>query len=376
MPTVINTNSVSGIVSITSSTTGAVQFFNSTGTQTLGDVNVSSVNSGPLSGDRNRIINGAMEIDQRYGGVAISYNNTIGYLVDRWNVAAAGGAGTGISTAQQVTDAPTGLRSSLKYIVTNAKSPAASDQFGINQNIEGLNIIDFAYGTSSAKTVTLSFWVKCSLTGTFSGSLRAYNGTTWRSYVFNYTITSANTWQYITVTAVGDTGQVPSLDINVAFSVSFDLGNGSTYQTSTLNSWQTGNYVASTTGTKLISTLNATFQVTGVQLEIGSVATPFERRNYAHELVLCQRYFQGGIQVFARGTTGVANGFIDTPAYFSIPMHNPPTLTPAGSITSNNVSTETADNITISGFRYEIKTINNAVDSYVIGRQYYASAEI
>ena len=270
---IISQTGISGISSITSTTSGIVQFYNSAGSSaqlSLGDATVSSLNSGPISGTRNRIINGAMEFDQRNAGASVTVNNASTYIVDRWAAQTLNSAsGTGIASLQQVTDAPSGLKSSLKCTVTTAKaSPAVGDAFAIYQLIEGQNIIDFAYGTSAAKTVTFSFWVKSSLTGTFSGALRAYNATTYRSYTFNYTINSANTWEYKTITATGDTGQVPSLDNTQGFAILFDLGNGSTYQTSTLNQWQTGNYYKSTGSVSVISTLNATFQVTGVQLEV------------------------------------------------------------------------------------------------------------
>jgi hypothetical protein len=238
-----------------------------------------------------------MEIDQRNAGGSVTLNNTNLYTVDRWQAAAIGGSGTGTATAQRVADAPAGFVYSLKYTVTNAKTPAASDNFWIYQPVEGQNIIDFAFGTASAKTITLSFWVKSSLTGTFSGFLRAQTAVPlYRSYVFNYTINSTNTWQYVTVTAAGDTGQVPALDNTCGISVLFDLGSGSNYQTSTLNSWQTGNYYRSTSSTNLISTNGATFQVTGVQLELGSTATPFERRSIGQELAFCQRYYETNYQ--------------------------------------------------------------------------------
>jgi hypothetical protein len=268
---------------------GGVSF---SGTPTFNDVTLSSINGNAISGTRNRIINGSMEIDQRNAGASVTLNNSGGYTVDRWACSAEGGSGTGTATVQRVADAPVGFSSSLKYTVTNAKTPASTNAFYIYQSIEGQNIIDFAFGTASAKTVTLSFWVKCSLTGTFSGFIRTQiPAITYRSYIFNYTINSANTWEYKTVTAPGDTEAVPNLNNGLGIGILFDMGTGSTYQTSTLNTWQTGNFYRSTSSTSLISTNGATFQLTGVQLELGSVATPFERRSIGQELALCQRYF-------------------------------------------------------------------------------------
>ena len=281
--------SITGVGTVTFDA-GGVTF---SGSPNLGNAAITSINSGPIGGTRNRLINSAMEIDQRYAGGSVTLNNTNLYTVDRWQACASGGSGTGTATAQRVVDAPSGFVYSLKYTVTNSKTPSSSDQFWIYQPIEGQNIIDFAYGTVSAKTVTLSFWVKSSLTGTFSGFLRSQTAApVYRSYNFNYTINSANTWEYKTITVPGDTGQVPALDTGSGYGILFDLGSGSNWQTSTLNSWQTGNYYRSTSSTNLISTNGATFQVTGVQLEIGTQATPFERKIIQQELSLCQRYFE------------------------------------------------------------------------------------
>jgi hypothetical protein len=299
------------------------------------DVKTTSINSGPITGFRNRIINGGMDIDQRNAGAAVTLNNALLYTVDRWLVAASGGSGTGTATAQRVADAPPGFAYSLRYTVTNAKSPAASDGFWIYQAIEGQNITDFAFGTASSKTITLSFWVKSSLTGTFSGNLRANNSTpTYRSYVFNYTINSANTWQYVTITAPGDVGQTTTNDNTAGFAITFDLGSGSSSQTSTLNSWQTGNFFKSTTSVNLISTLNATFQVTGVQLEVGTTATPFERRAIGQELILCQRYFYSTcstgtntVMINQKTTTSSAyGGAVPQFSYFPVQMRVNPTI--------------------------------------------------
>lgn len=257
------------------------------------DVAVTTLNGGPISGARNRLNNADMRIDQRNAGAAISLNNNGAFSVDRWLVAAQGGAGTGTASVQRVVDAPPGFVYSLRYTVTNAKTPAASDAFYIYQPIEGQNIQDFAYGTSSAKTVTLSFWVKSSLSGIFSGFLRTQTAVpVYRSYVFNYTINSPNVWEYKTITILGDNGMIPALDNTGGMGVLFDMGSGSTAQTSILNSWQSGNFYKSTGSVSLISTNSATFQVTGVQLELGSTASAFETRLFNQELDLCQRYYE------------------------------------------------------------------------------------
>jgi hypothetical protein len=314
------------------------------GSLVASDIKTSSINSGPITGFRNRIINGGMDIDQRNAGNSVSLNNTSSYTVDRWQCSALGGSGTGTATVQRVADAPPGFAYSLKYTVTNAKSPAPNDAFYIFQPIEGQNVMDFAFGTSSAKTVTLSFWVKSSLTGTFSGFLRSYNGSSYRSYIFNYTINSANTWQYFTVIAPGDVGQTLSTDNTQGFGILFDLGSGSNFQSSTINSWVSGGtygYFRSTSSINFISTLNATFQITGVQFEVGTTATPFERRAFGQELILCQRYFEksydDGVSVGTATTNGVLGGTVyyynggnqktSTSSSFRVTKRAQPTLT-------------------------------------------------
>jgi hypothetical protein len=298
----VNTiTSTTGVGTVTLGS-GGVSF---SGTPTFNDVTLSSINGNAISGTRNRVINSAMEIDQRNAGASVSLNNSGLYPVDRWIAVAQGGSGTGTATAQRVADAPAGFLYSLKYTVTNSKAPTAGDGFYIYQPIEGQNIIDFAFGTASAKTVTLSFWVKSSLIGTFCGFLRSQTAVpVYRSYVFNYTINSANTWEYKTITVTGDAGMVPSLDNTTGIGVLFDLGSGNTYQTSTLNTWQTGNFYRSTSSTNLISTNGATWQVTGVQLEAGTVATPFERRSIGQEIALCQRYYYQVIVTLGSGVGG------------------------------------------------------------------------
>lgn len=315
----VNTiTSTTGVGTVTLGS-GGVSF---SGTPTFNDVTLSSINGNAISGTRNKLINSAMEIDQRNAGASVTLNNISGFAVDRWVSAASGGSGTGTATIQRIADAPVGFSSSLKYTVTNAKTPTGGDGFYITQAIEGQNIIDFVYGTASAKTVTLSFWVKSSLTGTFGGSLRQQTvASVFRSYVFNYTINSTNTWEYKTVTASGDTEQVPAQNNTTGITVFFDLGSGSQFQTSTLNSWISGNFVRSTSSTNLISTNGSTFQITGVQLELGSVATPFERRFIGEELQRCQRYYQSS-NFMVNNSGGVYTNY-----FFKVSMRATPAVT-------------------------------------------------
>lgn len=230
---------------------------------------------------RNRIINGDMRIDQRNAGASVVANSN--YSVDRWKCV------TSLSskfTMQQSSTAPTGFNKSLLVTSSSAYSVLSSDTFGMVQVVEGFNAGDFMWGTASASTVTLSFWVRSSLTGTFGGSIT--NGS--RSYPYSYTISSANTWEQKTVTIPGDTTGTWSTDNSAGFALYFGLGSGSTF-TGTSGSWQAGNFVQPTSTVSVVGTNAATWYVTGVQLEAGSAATPFERRQFGQELALCQRYF-------------------------------------------------------------------------------------
>jgi hypothetical protein len=240
-----------------------------------------------LQGFRNRIINGDMRIDQRNAGAAVTASGA--FSADRW---AQGFVGAGALSLQQVTDAPTGFVNSIKSTVTTADgSLAASDNYqAMYQTIEGNNIADLAWGTASAKTITVSFWAKASVTGTYCFNIRN-NGAAY-SYVSTFAIASANTWEYKTITVAGDTSGTWLTTNGVGAIVMFGSVQGSDKQVPSLDTWTAGNYMAHSSQTNWIGTLDATLQITGVQFEVGSVATPFERRPYGTELMLCQRYYQ------------------------------------------------------------------------------------
>lgn len=279
--------------------------------------------------NKNRIINGDMRIDQRNSGTLVS--NANGYITDRWTLSRFT-SGSGVYSGQQVTDAPTAFKNSLKVTVTTAESSQPTSAFWqATQYVEGYNVADFGFGTSSPSTFTLSFWVKSSVTGTYS--LAFYNnaqGGTGRSYITTYTVNSANTWEYKTITATADGAAGSGLwsaTTGYGVSVIFDLGSGSDQQT-TSGSWQTGNFRRTSGSVRLMATNGATFNVTGVQLEAGDTATPFERRNYGQELILCQRYFQKII--WSRDDYGLAvntvNDFRGTHFDFPVELRASPTF--------------------------------------------------
>jgi hypothetical protein len=272
------------------------------------------VSSSGLYGFKNRIINGAMVIDQR----ATSIDGST-YSVDRWEYAASASAK---ATVGQSTTAATGFINSLLATSSSAYSISSSDYFIFNQKIEGLNCADLGWGTANAQTVTLSFWVRSSLTGTFGGSLR--NSAANRSYPFSYTISSANTWEQKSVTITGDTSGTWLTTNGIGIRVAFGFGVGSTYS-GTAGSWTANNYFSTTGATSVVGTNGATFYITGVQLEKGSTATSFDYRPYGTELALCQRYYQTG-QIGALGYTSINTG--SGAAYpYPVAMRASPTLT-------------------------------------------------
>lgn len=346
---IVNFNSVSGVSTI--SATSSVTVGTGLTITTSGVVGITSINNGPISGARNRIINGDMRIDQRNAGSAVTPSPDA-YTLDRWYCAE---LTDGAVTVQRVADGPSGFTNSAKITVSTADSSLAAGQIThFTQYLEGLNVDDLAFGTSSAKTITISFWVKSSVTGTFSGSLA--NHTPNRSYPFTYTINSANTWEYETITIPGDTTGTWATDNSKSFALNFSLGSGSTYA-GTAGAWSGSDFRAATSSTNLMATLNATWNITGVQLEVGPTATEFERRSYGQELALCQRYYEKSYALnTAPGTNADAGNVIgrffgsgDPKVHirFSVAKRAAPTMTfytPAGTLGSwRSVGTINAD---------------------------------
>jgi hypothetical protein len=287
---------------------------------------------------RNKIINGDMRIDQRNAGATTTPTTNVTYTLDRWVTYLA--QSSKFSTGQS-SNAPAGFKTSVLATSLSAYTVASGEVFGYTQMIEGYNVADFAWGTASAKTVTLSFWVYSSLTGTFGGAFK--NGAEDRAYAFTYTVSSANTWTYITLSIPGDTSGTWLTTNGIGLKVVFSLGCGSTMST-TSGSWTTGNYFSATGALSVIATNTATWQITGVQLEVGTQATPFERRPFGMELALCQRYYIKSYNIeTAPGTNqsgaGIGNtsyrnqdysnsrSTFSSPVYFPVQMRATPTVT-------------------------------------------------
>jgi hypothetical protein len=239
-------------------------------------------------GMKNRIINGAMVIDQRNAGASVSPANGQ-YIVDRWLAVSSPLSKYTIQQNAGSVTPPTGFSNYLGVTSSSAYSVSGTDAFGFTQPIEGYNVADLAWGTANAKTITVSFWVRSSLTGTFACSLQ--NASQNRSYPFTYTVSSANTWEQKSVTIAGDTSGTWGTTNGVGIYLWFSYGMGSTYN-GTANSWQAGSYLSVSGATSVVGTNGATFYITGVQLEAGSSASSFDYRPYGTELALCQRYTQ------------------------------------------------------------------------------------
>lgn len=237
---------------------------------------------------RNRIINGDMKVDQRNSGSSVTCNSNT-YGLDRWEYVV---SQTGKLTVQQNAGSvtpPAGFVNYMGYTSTSAYSVGTTEYFYTDQSIEGYNVSDLGWGTASAKTVTLSFWVRSSLTGTFGGSLQ--NSAKNRSYPFTYTISTANTWEQKSITIAGDTSGTWLTTNGIGLTVTFGLGIGLTSIVGPAGSWAGADYRSATGATSVVGTNGATFYITGVQLEKGSVATPYEVLPYQVQLAQCQRYY-------------------------------------------------------------------------------------
>jgi hypothetical protein len=340
LPTASVTNlNVSGVT-----TTATLRATSIVGVTTAGITTayIGSVNDGPISGARNKIINGDMRLDQRNNGSAVTFTTlTSGqtYTVDRWDGTKNGNAKA--FTIQRSGVAPVGFTSSLLFTVTSTDGVTSSSDYNfVRQFIEGYNVADLMWGTANARPVTLSFWVRSSVTGTYSVSLVIQGA---GNYPATYTINSANTWEYKAMTVPGPTSGTWPTDNTSGLGIYFDMGNGTAYTTTT-NTWTYGQNVFGGTGvTKLVQTNGATWYLTGVQLEAGTVATPFERRSFGQELALCQRYYEiiggdsaGGL--LAPNGYNTSGNQINGTLTYKVTKRTSPTVTKVGTWNLANLS--------------------------------------
>jgi hypothetical protein len=253
--------------------------------------------TGGAIGFKNRLINGNFAVSQYNAG---TYVTASGYFIDRWRYPASQASKftVGQNLALAPVTPPAGFAYYIGFQSASAYSMVANDYFGMNQFVEGYNMADLAWGTASAKTVTLSFWARSSLTGTFGGAIRTGDSSNY-SYPFSYSLPTANTWTYITITIPGPTAGTWNTSNGQGLDVWFSLGTGSTYS-GTADTWAAANYVNATGSVNVVSTNGALWYATGVQLEVGTAATNFDVRSFGTELALCQRY----CNIFYGGTYG------------------------------------------------------------------------
>jgi hypothetical protein len=292
---------------------------------------------------RNRIINGAMTISQRNGTSSVTITSTADntYTLDRWAVYGSNSSRFSVQQDAGAVTPPAGFTDYLGVTSLSAYSIGVNDVFYVSQFIEGFNTADLDWGTANAKTVTFSFWVRSSLTGTFGGSFQ--NSAVNRAYPFTYTVNSANTWEQKSVTIAGDTTGTWLTTNGVGIRVGFGIGVGSN-RSGTAGSWQAGNLNSTTGATSVVGTNGATWYITGVQLEVGTQATSFEYRQYQQELALCQRY---AYRIGADATVVYARfcaGFNETTSAMNGCMHFPVSMRTSPSLTT----TGTASNYTIN----------------------------
>ena len=313
------------------------------------------------TGFKNRLINGDMTIDQRNNGASVSTTPTDAiYTLDRWM--AAFNTATRYTVQQNAGSVtpPTGFTNYLGCTSTAATSVGSSNYYFLQQIIEGFNVADLGWGTANAQTVTLSFWVRSSLTGTFGGALS--NGAQNRSYPFSYSIAAANTWEYKTVTVVGDTTGTWITNNGAGLRLRLGLGVGSTLS-GTAGAWAGSNFASSTGATSVVGTNGATFYVTGVQLEKGQTATSFDVLPYGTELQLCYRYYYKWLNdtganryvanIQAYSATAAFGKLLDLP----VTMRATPTCSRSGTFTLTNSASNNAGNpstISLSATRFSI----------------------
>ena len=327
-----------------------------------GNVNVDTVTTSVAGGVlgagnsslmKNKIINGSMVIDQRNAGASVTQSTSALYTLDRWQIY---GVVASKFTVQQSSTAPAGFVNSSLITSSSAYTVGAGEFFVFQQSVEGYNIADLGWGTANAKTVTLSFQVRSSLTGTFGGAIT--NSSVDRSYPFTFTISSANTWTPISVTIAGDTSGTWLTTNGVGLTVRFSMGSGSTYS-GTAGSWAGAFYTSATGATSVVGTSGATFYITGVQLEVGSSATGFEYVNYQTSLANCQRYYAKttGNTSGAIGF-GLSTGAATATVYAKCPttMRTTPTVSQSSTTVSDCV-TYTPPVTSIAGANYTIDSV-------------------
>jgi len=356
----------------------------------------SNLGAGNATRFKNRIINGNMVIDQRNVGASVTITTDQTYTLDRWMARQSAASKYSVQQNAGSVTPPTGFTNYLGVTSLAATSLGAGDYYAIEYRNEGYNVADLGFGTANAKTITLSFWVRSSLTGTFGGALQ--NGATNRSYPFTYTISSANTWTQISATVAGDTSGTWATDNTRSLTIYFGLGVGTTYS-GTAGTWAATNYLSATGATSIVGTNGATFYITGVQLEVGSSATGFDFRDITTETTMCQRYYTKSYQLatalgtatvlgMVGGAVGLSNLGGTTTIPFPVQMRSAPTMSFWDSAGTASLMTATANgstmingNTTTPNGPFNITQNNfwitaNGIATYVMFMHYAATAEL
>lgn len=317
-------------------------------------------------GFKNRIINGAMVIDQRNVGASVTPTSGA-YSLDRWVMWNSQASKYSVQQNAGAVTPPIGFTNYLGITSLSAYSVLTADIFFLNQRIEGFNVSDLGWGTANAKTVTLSFQVYSSLTGTFGGSL--INSAQTRSYPFSYTVSAANTWTSITLTVPGDTTGTWLTNNGTGIGLNFGLGVGAT-SSGTSGSWASAAYYSATGAVSVVGTSGATFYITGVQLEKGSTATAFDYRDYGRELIMCQRYYEVGNSYASQLST---NAMISQP--YAVVKRTTPTIVVTSSIAWTGAAAGTISAGTGVFNTVQCIGLNNP-SSTAIGCSWTSSAEL
>ena len=307
---------------------------------------------GPYVG-KNRIINGNMAIDQRNAGASVTPTSGQ-YITDRWSASL--GAASKFSAQQNggSLTAPAGAANWLCATSLSAYSVSASDYFLLVQYIEGLNCADLSWGAANAQSVTLSFLVQSTLTGTFGGSI--LNSAHTRSYPFTYSIPVANVWTTITVTIPGDTSGTWLTTNGIGMRVVFSLGMGSTYS-GTAATWATAEYYSATGAVSVVGTSGAKLAITNVQLEAGTIATPYEFNQYPTQLAQCQRYYNK-YNFTTNDPVANGNAYTSSNAYGVLPLTVSMRTSPSCSWTGNIVWFSNGVTTTNTSVSFNNTTVN------------------
>jgi len=309
--------------------------------------------------NRNLVINGAMTVAQRGTSAATLGTSGQTFRADRFQVEQ-GSVTANNGTIEVATDAPTGFEYSTKVTAGSSVTFNSTGFAALNYRIEGQDVKQLASGTSSPKSATLSFYVKSSVTGTYSLNITKYDGSTERFYVKTYTINSANTWEYKTVTVENES----SYSASEWMRLYWQLGGDSGAYTATAGTFVNSNAAKRGTSAQpdMISTSGATFLLTGIQLEVGEQATPFEHRSYGDELARCQRYYQ---QQGRDGSAGRLFGVQQASNYGILGIDFPQTMRAAPTFTLYGTNSTTG-NITVGGASAASTIAANATNSITL----------